>query len=572
LKGVPQWPSPSDSPNWPHYTPGSAGHASKKLAVNFGLETEGGAKLNPDWLAAMKRGLPEVIRNGLESIIRGGFKAFDDWSRENVLLPDACSISDFAALAVQNSLIGFLERWLGLEVDQLKQSVQQWSNARCPVSVPGIPDALQLVLTDTLSQAGGQGIAAANGLGAKWFDQLLIANRAKLSAQDAVRVFWRGLWSEENLHVYLRQLGFTDLTERSLVEPLMRYIPGPADLIRFMMRDVADLAVVDHFKLDDEFEKKFHGKLKDAAKFQGVPEEVMRWEWRAHWSWPSNTQLYEMLQRLRPDHIDPKLAKIAVTDDDVRTVLGINDIAPVWRERLVAIAYHKLTRIDARNAFLADVLNDVEAKSAIRDMGYDERNAELLLDLWRKQKEKKLAKEFDPYPLKQVIADFVAGLISRGEAWALAEKSGYPTDKITELLEKALLKRKVKNRKAHVAAIRTRYEAGEFDLGDAISLLVSVGIDADQAVEIAGDWRQRIKLRGKEASAAQLCKWFGTGLISEEEYIKRLIAVGWIRKDAERFAANCVQDLMAKMAKEEEKRRKAQEKEAKKYERNGKSN
>src|SRR5262249_41576230 len=119
------------------------------------------------------------------------------------------------------------------------------------------------------------------------FDALQMWRREFITSDKLKQIFqWQGFRTDQDV------IDYVNVTEE---------IPGPSDLVRFMVRDVADPNVVSKYQLNLEFDQKFQGDVKRWAEWQGLADNVMEYNWYAHWIWPSPNQLYEMLFRLRPD-------------------------------------------------------------------------------------------------------------------------------------------------------------------------------------------------------------------------------------------------------------------------------
>ena len=206
----------------------------------------------------------------------------------------------------------------------------------------------------------------------------------------------------------MRENGVTDSEDMERFRMLVDSFPAVPDLIRFLVRDVADPAIVQKYSLDANFEQKWQGELTRYARAQGLQEQEARYYWRAHWEFPSNTQLYEMLHRLRPGEVADD---IAVTEQDVADTLGINDINPYWQKRLMAISYNPLTRTDTQRAYFIGALTDEEVLKSYRDGGYSKENAEILLRFTQKLRDNQRRSAAGLPTPKILISEYVDGLI-----------------------------------------------------------------------------------------------------------------------------------------------------------------
>lgn len=344
----------------------------------------------------------------------------------------------------------------------------------------------------------------------------------------------------------LAELGWDVDGLAAAIDQLRYQIPPVSDIPRFMTRDVFDPRVVVKYDLDSEFNDKFQGRLKDWAAWQGVTDETMQAYWRAHWQFPSPTQLYEMLRRLRPERVPEN---IAVRPADVSDVLSVNDVPKYWRDRLIEISYQTLTRVDIRRMYTIGTIDREEVVHRYQDIGYDLPTAEILT--------------------KQADIDRVRGrnaqakLMSVGEAVGLFGKfqlgeavlrdvlfrNLIPPELIDQTIKDARQRRKSAIIGRCLAAYRKRYLTGLWTPGEAIAIVQQQGLEPDEAIEIVAGWQCEAAARGRVVPASTLCRWYESGLIDPAEYTARLVAVGYDPTDAARLLAACSRGISDKQRK-----------------------
>jgi hypothetical protein len=365
----------------------------------------------------------------------------------------------------------------------------------------------------------------------------------------------------------LRDLGYIDPTDAPELWELGKALPGPADVVRFMVRDVDDQAIVNQFGLDDEFRAKFAGLIRGYAQAAGIDEDLMRRYWRSHWSIPGPSQLLEMYHRLR-NHPDAQGKRVDL--DTVKTALQQQDILPYWIPRLLETSFSPLRLVDVRRAFFDGSIGLPEVRQSYEDRGYSDTNADILTRHLLKQKILSLQNH-------RAVKAYSAGMINSAELTVELSEVGYDKAQIQYAVDLARHKMSQAKRKACSQGVKKRLMRGEFDSQHAREQLISLGLDVDQAAWLADGWACERSSRGKEFSAAQLCKMYDRGLLSGPEMIGRLERVGWSRDDAVRLFTICAQDIdrARRMAdiqaarqreKELEKSRKQAEKDQKKVE------
>lgn len=201
-----------------------------------------------------------------------------------------------------------------------------------------------------------------------------------LTAEELTVLKWRGWVDEKEYKERMEKLGLTG-KDIELFEKARLYFPSPSDLVRFAVREVYTPEIVKRYGMMEDLPKKF---LEEASK-AGMTEEQAKNFWAAHWELPSPTQGYEMLFRLHPDlttffkeryramGLDPE--KLTFTLEDLRTLLRTLDVMPYWRDKLVAIAYSPLTRVDLRRMWDLALITAEELEMRGRELGYSPEDA-----------------------------------------------------------------------------------------------------------------------------------------------------------------------------------------------------
>jgi hypothetical protein len=367
------------------------------------------------------------------------------------------------------------------------------------------------------------------------------SQRSRLNPEQLVRLLFRKEITPEDFADRIRGLGFTQEQDADELRKLGINLPGPQDVVRFMMRDVSDGNIVAKFGLDDDFTKKYQGLTKEFADSAGVTADAMRLYWRAHWSIPSPTQLYEMLHRLGnlPDGDANR-----VTLDDVKTALQQQDILPFWVDKLLAVSYRPLRLVDTQRAYRDGSIDRDEVTRVYRDLGYVERDAQILT---RHQERQKLLAGLR---LPSAKAYMTGGVPFR--VWS-EELSQYGYDDVAQqsLRQVALARMRQWKTASCTKSIRRRLLRGEWDSTDGQVQLMRLGLDQDQAQILAEGWACERAAKGKEFSGSQLCSMYSDGLIDGPEMVQRLVRSGWEREDAVKLFSLCSNSTERRRRKEE---------------------
>lgn len=507
----------------------------------------------PSWVAEpLQDAWNQVVACGLGGVLQVATDAL-----QTALTAGNCPVGPMIIPSIMRGLLYLASYVVGPVTGDLAQTYSYQANYYCPTYIPSKAEADLAYLRDVISDELWRCWVRANNFHEEPARQIRDAQREMPTADEWMRGWLRGLVPDTEIDGKLRQLGMLDEDERKLRRDLAYQIPPVSDLPRFMVRDVMDPNIVGTigpdgypvtgFGLDADFENKFQGLLRDWAKGQGIGDDVMLAYWRAHWVFPSPTQLYTMLHRLRSDNVPPGTdpARWITTPEHVFTALGVNDILPFWRERLMAVSFNPLTRVDARRAYNLGLLTRPEMVGAMEDIGYTPMNAERLTAFADLQR----ALALDAH---RAIRGYEAATLSSADATFRLTQQGYDPQEIALAIERADVRAQQKVRDVCNKAMRRRYLAGEFVPNDAISTLTSQGLDGAQATRLVNSWECELVARGKHLSASVLCRMLGRGLITIEDMRSRLIRVGYRPLEAELVVADCLAGISERQLRAQE--------------------
>ncbi|MCP4231956.1 MAG: hypothetical protein GY771_17645, partial [bacterium] len=141
-------------------------------------------------------------------------------------------------------------------------------------------------------------------------------------------------------------------------------IPPVNDLITMAVREAFTPEIASRFGQYEGLPKEYV----DAAAKKGVSQEWAERYWAAHWTLPSVQQGFSMLHRG------------IINQSDLSLLLRALDIMPFWRDKLIALSFRPLTRVDTRRMHILGTLDEAGVKRAYLDQGYNDRNAALMTD------------------------------------------------------------------------------------------------------------------------------------------------------------------------------------------------
>jgi hypothetical protein len=385
-------------------------------------------------------------------------------------------------------------------------------NAQAPVGLPTADAAAAGWLAGEIDDCTFQTYVQANDYRFTPFKAITRAGKFKFSALQLATLYKRGKIDRGTFRDRLREIGSLHHEDVAEVLSLFEQVPGPAELIRFMQRDVVNPKVVDAFNLGDGFQDNYQGRLKEVAQQQGLTDESMLWEWMAHWSIPSPTQLYEMLHRLRhnPDYGGP--AKVL---DDVTTALKQQDILPYWIPRLLEISYHPLTRTDLNRAYERGWIGEDAYLDGMYQNGYSDDDAKALL---------RFADNERSYVIRHLpeVKTYAEGYIDELQLRDAMFRQDWASEIIDDIVEEANYQREIADQRRAIDAISRQYRACRITYEEARKDAQDLGIPQitiDYHLQIA---QLNTTCGTRKEWASQLGKALEERLIDSTQYVDRM--------------------------------------------------
>ena len=346
----------------------------------------------------------------------------------------------------------------------------------------------------------------------------------------------RGQIDENTYRYEIRRNGFMAKDAPDKLWDLHRAIPPISDLVRFMVRDVADNNIAKKYGLDLDFPQKWQGKVAQWGEEQGINEYIASAYWRAHWQMPAPSQLFEMGHRLsRLPAGDPAFTDWATIEEAMR----INDWPDFWIKRFKEISFRRLTRVDLRRAYLIGSINRAQVVEGYQQLGYDNANANVLADFAESLLVERLEKSRDVKLYKQGVID-AAELRTRliADGANLAQANKIITDADSEL--DALVKEKC------AEAIRDRFLQGTINQPQATAELILQGTNVQRTNQLLRLWNCELSARDKKPTTSRLCKFKEQGLINNAQFTTSLQNLGWDPIEIANIIASCDLDIGVK--------------------------
>jgi hypothetical protein len=461
-----------------------------------------------------------------------------------------CDNPQYYTAAIRNGVLNFGGGLLGLVPESTKVKSEYDLNLVCQYLIPDANELHNLNLRGFLTDDEWQAGVAANGVCIPWAKKVRDSRFVRPGVQSAVQLYNRGKLDDDELTELLTFNGVKTDEDTESFKELAKYIPGPTDLVHFMVRDVFDNQVIADLNLDDEFDTKFTGQALDWAKANGISNDIMRKYWESHWQPPGLGTVFDAFHRIREDKILPGSQEVAKAVDleEVRKLLKINDMVPNWVNRVAYLSFLPLQKRDIRSLFERGELTEDEAVSSFQDIGYQKEDAELLKNwIVKVTAEKRGVLDGTP-SVQNTIRLYNNDGIGRDTAKGYLTSLGLSDDQAESTVNIADENRKAKARAKNIVALRKRFLMGDYDASTVIAKLTDYGVNQDRVSEIIDQWEEEMRLQYKQPQVAALCKWATRGYIQPAEFLRRVQNLGYTMEDASNFVNGCLADYADKVA------------------------
>ena len=332
-----------------------------------------------------------------------------------------------------------------------------------------------------------------------------------------INLYHRKHISPEDFFTFMGNLGYgNEDIRRMLLEA--QYFPTPAEVILWAAREVFEPDERKKLRLDEKFPDAFWRYAEKA----GMTEEEARNFWAAHWTFPG----WNTIQEMRWRNI--------IDDKDVETFFTEADIVPFWRDAMKEVMYSPYTRVDGRRMYETGILSRDEFKTAMTDIGYTDERAEGLAK-WAT--DRKLAPQKD-LTMSKIEKAFRDGEIDAANFTQRIKDMGYDDDEALLILN--LLKRDIeeKEEKDNIDWYILRYKNGLIDLVELTKFLDGLGLNEAKKNKLIINAKSAKASLAKTASKSDLDKWFKQDIIKQEIYKTRLEALGYEESDINNYVAS----------------------------------
>ena len=317
----------------------------------------------------------------------------------------------------------------------------------------------------------------------------------------------------------------------------LRPVPTFSILLEWLAKEVFEPEVRKRFKLDEDYPK-IWASLMEALK---VPNNEATAYWASHWNHPAQGQIGDMFTRFRSDRSNRSVEDaegagvtvddITMTKDDYTEALKLHEIAPFWRDRLIATSYNPIPFSTLQSMYAFGLKPDAWFKGRLEDYGYSSGNSEIILDFWRRK---------FPYSSKAPIEDNITARLERGEitedtALGLLDDADVPPGTAQFIVSKAMDKLFLKREKNKISAWTQLYKKQLKTKDELFQIIKQSTNNDDRAFTIANIIADKIDGTYVRVRIRDVGRGYKDGTISRDLARKKLINLRMLDDDLDFF-------------------------------------
>jgi len=337
----------------------------------------------------------------------------------------------------------------------------------------------------------------------------------RLYSEETIRTLYlRKEITEDEMFMRMRELGYTDTRIREIVKT-WEVIPPITDILTMVGREAFEPDQIRMMGLMDEFPEEVSPWLEK----QGLSRYWQEKYWVMHWQQPSIQMGYEMLHRG------------IIGEEELDLLFRTVEIPPFWRDKLKAISFQPLTRVDVRRMHALGVIDDERLIKAYKDLGYDDENARLMAEFTKQyntQEDRELSRS-------QITKAYRNKLLTRDEAKDMLVQIGYDEARADFILELEDYREFEEYQEELIKIIGERYMGNLITLFDARRELAQLNLPATRVEILLKQWEVKKIRDSKIPSKTDLDKFLRNGIISEDEYRSYMQRLGYTQRDIDNY-------------------------------------
>lgn len=359
-------------------------------------------------------------------------------------------------------------------------------------------------------------------------DDYLKISTQFLQPADYISLWRRGFITEDKCNDFLQKLKYTD-DDIENIKNITTFYPTAQDLVTWGVRQIYQPTLRTALGQDMQYPT----QITAAAKEIGIPEDMMKNYWAAHWAMPSPNTMFTMYAYGLLDNfelptgtgynITAEKGTRAYGEGVLKQLLFVADFLPGIINQIVDSMYQPLTRIDIRSMYEEGVLTKDEVYDNYLKLGYNDTNATYLTNLAIARatpSEKTLSKSM-------ILSLYDRQEYTRTDAVPLLEALGYSETEAGYILDLEDWKNYDSYVKLKIDTIKSQYVKGilsDVDLTEQLGNLNLPAFRIDYETEMIKDAKSSSV---KTLTLAEYVSYYKKGTMSQSEFIQAIDSLNY---------------------------------------------
>lgn len=357
-------------------------------------------------------------------------------------------------------------------------------------------------------------------------DILTSSLRQALRSDDILELRRREYIETEKMVRLLDGAGF-DAEARAALQQLQWRIPPIPDLIRMAVKEAFTPAIAEKFGQYQDFP----GDVAAYARMQGLTEEWAKRYWAAHWELPSASMGFDMVHRG------------IITEADLDMLLRAQDVMPFWRDKMKAIAYNPLTRVDVRRMYQLGIIDEAAVLKSYKDLGYNDENAARLTEFCKRyygvEEETEVVTDRE-YTKAEILDGYRKRILTADQARGSLQDMGYSAEQADFYLSREDLKAEQTRKQAYIDRWHSLYIEGLASANDVSTNLTDLGVTRSEVDELLPLWYLERIQRVAKPSRTDLNRFLSKGIITEAKWREQMQLLGYADQYIDWYLADAV--------------------------------
>lgn len=343
-----------------------------------------------------------------------------------------------------------------------------------------------------------------------------------LDPERLIHALYRNSLSKEDVDEKLERLGYRD-EDIQAIKDTSEVIAQAQDIIRFAVREVYFPDVVAKFELDKHFTDLSKEAFDDIAK-TGMTVDTFRKFWRAHWVLPSIQQAFEMLHRG------------AIDENTLDLIMRASDVMPGFMGPLKDIAFNPFTRVDVRRMHDFGVITDGELVQAYKDIGYKQDKAEKMAEFTKRYNKDKAEAELNRKDKQRdltrsdIVKAYSIKLLSRLDTKQMLKDIGYDDDEAELYLDREDFKEESERVDTLTTAYKRAYVNSQWDKNRTKDMLNQLGLTQEYINYTMDAWEIERDMKVDRPTKSEILGFYKSGIIDESTAKRELAEHGYSNK------------------------------------------